>query len=71
MALQSVNEQRIVVKFYTLLGNWFWEILEDLHAVYGDSSLSNGAISKWMNCFKNGRESTEDGHKSFGFQVCW
>ena len=60
MALLSVNEQRILIKFYTLLENSFSEIGEDLHAVYGDSCLSNSAISKWMDCFKDNRETTED-----------
>ena len=75
MALQSVNEQRIVVKLYTLLGNSFSEIQEDLHDVYGDSCLSNGAFSKWMSWFKGGREATsndkETGQKSVDFQVSW
>ena len=36
--------------------------------VYADSCLSNGAISKWMNRFKDGREATED-DKHTGRQV--
>ena len=41
-----------MIKFYAaLLGKTFSEIQEDLHAVYGDSCLSNGAILKWMNRF--------------------
>ena len=43
------------MRFYTLLGKSFSEIQEDLHAVSGDSCLSIGAISKWMNHFKDGR----------------
>ena len=50
-----------MLKFYTLLGNSFSEIQKDLHVVYGDSFLLNGAISKRMNCFKDGREAIEDG----------
>ena len=61
MELKSENEQRIVIKFYALFRNLFSIIQEDLHAVYGDSCLSTGAISKWMNCFKDGRETNEDG----------
>ena len=60
MASQSVKEQRNAIKFYESLGNYFSEIREDLHAVYGDSCLSNGAISKRMNCFKDGRETIKD-----------
>ena len=46
-----------MVKYYTLVGNSFSKIREDLHAVL---FLSNGAISKWMGCFKDGREATKD-----------
>ena len=60
MASQSVNKYLIVIKFYTLLGNSFCQIQEDFHAVYWDFCLSNGAISKWMNCFKDGKETTKD-----------
>ena len=60
MALQSKNEQRIVIKIYTLLGNSYSEIRRDLHAVNWDSCLSFGTILKWMNCFKDGRETAED-----------
>ena len=49
-----------MIKFYVLLGKSFREIRDDLHKVYGDSCLANSAISKWMRCFKDGRESTED-----------
>ena len=36
------------------------EIRDDLHKVYGDSCLANSAISRWMQRFKDSRESTED-----------
>ena len=36
---------------------------KDLHTDYGDNSLSNGAISKLMNRFKDGRETIKyDNH---------
>ena len=38
-----------MVKFYTLLENSLSAIQEDLHAVYVDTCLSNGATSKCMN----------------------
>ena len=60
MALQSVNEQRIVIKLYILLENQFSKIQEDLHAVYKDSCLSNNAILKRMNRFKDDRETTKN-----------
>lgn len=49
-----------MIKFYVKLGKSFTEVREDLQKVYGDSCLSNGAISKWINRFKDGRETTED-----------
>ena len=60
MASSCTSKQCIVIKFYVLLGKSFTEIRDDLHKVYGDSCLANSAISKWMRCFKDGRESTED-----------
>ena len=60
MASSCTSEQRLVIKFYVLLGKSFTEIRDDLHKVYGDSCLANSAISKWMRRFKDGRESTED-----------
>ena len=60
MVSSSTSEQRVVIKFYVLLGKSFTEIRDDLHKVYGDSCLANSAISKWMWRFKDGRESMED-----------
>jgi transposase len=60
MASHSVNEQRIVIKFYTKLGKSFFDIRENWQKVYGKAALSEGAISKWMKRFKDGREATED-----------
>ena len=59
MASDNVNEQRVVIKFYTLLGKSFSDIREDLHTVYGDSCISKSAISKWINCFKEGRDTAK------------
>ena len=59
MASDNVNEQRVVIKFYTLLEKSFSDIREDLHTVYGDSCISKSAISKWMNRFKEGRDTTK------------
>jgi hypothetical protein len=55
MASHSVNEQRIVIKFYTKLGKCFSDIREDSQKVYGEVALSKGAKR-----FKDGREATED-----------
>ena len=57
--MDNVNEQRVIIKFYTLLGKSFYDIREDLHTVYGDSCISESDISKWMNRFKEGRDTTK------------
>ena len=59
MASDNVNEQRVEIKFYTLLGKSFFDIREDLHTVYGDSCISKSAICKWMNRFKEWRDTTK------------
>ena len=59
MASDNVNEQRVVIKFYRLLGKSFSDIREDLHTVYGDSCISKSAISRWTNRFKEVRDTTK------------
>lgn len=63
MAENTLNEQRIVIKFYVKLGKSFTEIYEDLQKVYIDSCVSKSTISKWMNRFIDGRETAEDDHR--------
>jgi transposase len=55
MASHSVNEQRIVIKFYTQLGKSFSDISEDLQKVFGEAALSKGAILMWIERFKDSR----------------
>lgn len=64
MADEIFLEQRTVIKFYVKLGKSFTEIYQDLQKVYADSCLSKGAISKWMNRFAAGRESSADDHRN-------
>ena len=59
MTWDNVNEQRVVIKFYILLEKSFSDIRGDLHTVYGSSYISQSAISKWMNHFKEGRDTTK------------
>ena len=59
MASDNINEQRVVIKFYTLLEKSFSDIRKDLHTVYGDSCISKSAIFKWMNRFKERRNTTK------------
>ena len=37
----------------------FSDICEDLHTVYGDSCISKSVISKWINRFKEERDTTK------------
>ena len=68
MSSQSAIEKRVViikVVYITrtiVLGN-----SEDTHA---DSCLSNGAILKWINRFKDGRETTENNEHT-GHSDCY
>lgn len=62
MSSHSVNEQRVVIKFYTnsfVTQKSFSDIREDLQIVYGETAPSKGAILKWMKRFRDGREATE------------
>ena len=67
MVSQSVNEQGIVIKFYTLLGKSFSEIRDDLHSIYGDSYLLNGAIL--MRVVKQPKMTSIQATKSLDCQV--
>ena len=59
-----MNEQRVVVKFYTLFGESFSNIRDNFHTVFGDRCLSYDDISMWMNLSKEGRKAIEnDNHK--------
>jgi CTP-dependent riboflavin kinase len=60
MAPHSANEQRIIIKFYTKLGKYFFYIRENLQNVYGEAGLSKDAIVKYMKIFKDGKEATKD-----------
>ena len=55
--LQNINEQRIVIKFYTLLGNSSSEISGRFACCLWRSCLSIGPIQ-----IKDGRETPEDGN---------
>ena len=60
MMSSFTSEQRVVIKFYVLLGKSFTEICDDFHKVYGDSCLANSLFQSGCGRFKDGRESTED-----------
>jgi hypothetical protein len=58
------HEQRIVVKFLWKLGKPKHEILHDLVQVYGEHALKQRTVEKWIQLFRQGRESTEDDPRS-------
>jgi len=60
----SMEEQRIVVKFCTLLRKSNTEIHSDLVRAYGDEALSLRTVQKWAKLFRDGRESTADDPRS-------
>lgn len=62
--MDSSHEQRVNIKFCYKLGRTFAETFEMITSVYGDSSLSRTQCYEWFRRFKNGRESTEDNHRS-------
>jgi hypothetical protein len=53
-------EQCVCIKFCVKLSKSATEILEMLHEVFGEHSLSRTAVFKSYSCFKAGRVSVED-----------
>jgi histone-lysine N-methyltransferase SETMAR len=64
METNVIHEQRIVVKFLWKLGKPKHEILHDLVQVYGEHALKQRTVEKWIQLFRQGRESTEDDPRS-------
>ena len=63
MVSQSVNEQRTVIKFYTLLENRFLAFGK-VNMLSMGTCLSNVAISKWMHHFNVDKDTTSDDKQS-------
>ena len=51
----KVDEQRVCVKFFVILGTTGSETFEILKQVYGDSCMSRSRTFEWFGRFKNGR----------------
>ena len=56
--LTLMEEQRVVVKFYTLLQKENSEIHLDLVKAFGDDALSLRTVQKWAKHFREGRATT-------------
>lgn len=56
----SVEEQRVIVKFFTAAGRCAADIHRQLQAVCGDSALAENTVRKWVREFKGGRTSVKD-----------
>ena len=64
MEKSEILEQRIIIKFMWKLGKGKQEIMCDLSLVYGESALKQRTVEKWLQLFRQGRESTEDDPRS-------
>jgi transposase len=53
-------DQRTNIKFLVKVGKSRQEILEMLETVYGESAMKCRTVYKWMDQFKEGRESVDD-----------
>ena len=62
--LTSMEEQKVVVKFYTLLQKENSEIHSDLVKAFSDDALSLRTVQKWAKLFREGRASTADDPRS-------
>lgn len=60
MELSLIEEQRINIKFLAKLGKNGREIFECLKQVYGDNSLKEPTVNKWLKRFREGREEVKD-----------
>jgi transposase len=63
-----LTEQRTNIKLLVKLGKSWQEILEMLEIVYGESAMKRRTVYKWVDQFKEGRESVnhnaQEGHPS-------
>jgi transposase len=55
-----LTEERTNTKFLVKLGKSRREILEMLETVYGESAIKHRTVYKWVDRFKEGRESVDD-----------
>jgi len=60
MEIDSLTEQRIIIKFLVKLGKTSLQMHEMLNTVYGDDALKKTALFKWIKRFQEGREDCKD-----------
>ena len=60
----KVDEQRVCVKFFVILGTTGSETFEILKQVYGDSCMSRSRTFEWFGRFKSSRTSTANDDRS-------
>ncbi|CAH1977699.1 unnamed protein product [Acanthoscelides obtectus] len=62
--LSLIEEQRINIKFLAKLGKNGREIFEYLEQVFGDNSLKEPTVNKWLKRFRECREHVKDDQRS-------
>jgi hypothetical protein len=60
MELGVLTEHRTNIKFLVKLSKSGREILDMLETVYGESAMKRRTVYKWVEWFKEGRESVDD-----------
>ena len=60
----KISEQRVYCKIQAQLGFPPTEIHADLQKVYGNGALKYATVCKWVRCFNDARESTENGPRA-------
>lgn len=60
MEQDVLTEQRINIKFLVKLGKSGWKILEMLETMYEKSVMKRRTIYKWVDRFRERRESVDD-----------
>jgi transposase len=60
MERDILTVQRTNIKFLVKLGKNGQEILQMLEMVYGKSAMKRRTVNKWVDRFKEGRESLDD-----------
>jgi len=60
MERDVLTEQRTNIKFLVKLSKNGQEILQMLEMVYGESAMKRRTVYKWVDRFKEGRESVDD-----------
>lgn len=60
----EMEEQRVIVKFYSRLGKSCADMERDLQAVFGEDAMKARTIRKWAERFREGRDSVSDDQRS-------